>query len=302
MAKYAVAIVALAGMAVLALRRRDVLGEGGGGAREKNPQGEKHLVLWLPLRRRYLGRVGACVGAAALVAFLLSRGYPAYALARLHAGAIFLPNDLGIDLFGTVGALLPPLALAWLLASFLTADLTHAPLLWPRLSIGDCPQFKDARTRWALIRTGQLSLLAGAYGALAPTVAAVVCLPGTGDALEDVAAVLAQVLPFSVIGSVLLVLLVNLLALRLDAVNAWAIVAGAHATSLVACVFLPEATVAALTPWLPSAAATAAFHAAPIGASTPLSLAYLLLLVLLASALVIREARRLDVLGGDRHD
>ena len=103
-------------------------------------------------------------------------------------------------------------------------------------------------------------------------------------------------------GSVLLVLLVNLLAMRLDAVIAWAIVAVAHATSLVTCVFLPESAVAALTPWLPSAAATAAFHAAPIGASAPLSLSYLLLLVLLASALVIREARRLDVLGGDRHD
>ena len=107
---------------------------------------------------------------------------------------------------------------------------------------------------------------------------------------------------FSVAGSVLLVLLVNLLALRLDAVMAWAVVAVAHATSLVACVFLPESAVAALTPWLPSAAATAAFHAPPIGASAPLSLDYLLLLVLLACALVVREARRLDILGGDRHD
>ena len=317
MAKYAVAIVALAGVAALALRRRDVLGEGGGGPGEKSPRGERHLVLWLPLRRRYLGRVCACVGAAALVAFLLSRGNPIYALARLHAGTIFLPNDLGIDLFGTVGALLPPLALAWLLASFLTADLAHAPLLWPRLSFGDVlfraeflgqvcgkrtPGHCDARTRWALIRTGQLALLSGAYGALAPTVAAAACLPGSGDALEDVVFALAQALPFSVVGSVLLVLLVNLLALRLDAVIAWAVVTVAHATSLVACVFLPESAVAALTPWLPSAAATAAFHAAPIGASAPLSLAYLLLLVLLAGALVIREARRLDVLGGDRHD
>ena len=316
MAKYAVAIAALSGVAALALRRRDVLGEGGGPG-EKSPRGERHLILWLPLRRRYLGRVGACVGASALVAFLLSRGNPTYALARLHAGEIFLPNDLGIDLFGTVGALLPPLALAWLLASFLTADLTHAPLLLPRLSFGDVffrseilgqvcgartPRRCNARTRWALIRTGQLGLLAGAYGILAPTVAAAACLPGSGDALEDVAAALVQALPFSVVGSVLLVLLVNLLALRLDAVIAWAVVAVAHATSLVACVFLPETAVAALTPWLPSAAATAAFHAAPIGASAPLSLAYLLLLVLLAGALVVREARRLDILGGDRHD
>ena len=76
----------------------------------------------------------------------------------------------------------------------------------------------------------------------------------------------------------------------------------AHATSLVACVFLPETAVAAPAPWLPSAAATAAFHAASTGASAPLSLSYLLLLVLLAGALVVREARRLDVLGGDRHD
>ena len=316
MAKYAVAIVALAGVAALALRRRDVLGEGSGSG-EKDARGERRHVLWLPLRRRYLGRVCACMGAAAIVAFLLSRGNPAYALARLHAGAIFLPNDLGIDLFGTVGALLPPLALAWLLAGFLTADLAHAPLLWPRLSIGGVlfradkmgqvcgartPRRCNARTRWALIRTGQLALLSGAYGALAPTVAAAACLPGSGDALEDVAAALAQALPFSVIASVLLVLLVNLLALRLDAVIAWAAVAVTHATSLVACVFLPESAVAALTPWLPSAAATAAFHAAPIGASAPLSLSYLLLLVLLAGALVVREARRLDVLGGDRHD
>ena len=317
MAKYAVAIATLMGVAALALRRRDVLGEGGSGPGEKSSRGERHLVLWLPLRRRYLGRVCACVGAAALVAFLLSRGNPIYALARLHAGTIFLPNDLGIDLFGTVGALLPPLALAWLLASFLTSDLTHAPFLWPRLSFGDVffraeisgqvcgartPKRCNARTRWALIRTGQLALLAGAYGALAPTVAAAACLLGSGDVLEDVAAALAQVLPFSVAGSVLLVLLVNLLALRLDAVIAWAVVAVAHATSLVACVFLPESAVVALTPWLPSAAATAAFHAAPIGASAPLSLAYLLLLVFLASALIVREARRLDVLGGDRHD
>ena len=317
MAKYVVAIAALSGVAALALRRRDVLGEGGGGPGEKSPRGERRHVLWLPLRRHYLGRVCACVGAAALVAFLLSRGNPIYALARLHAGTIFLPNDLGIDLFGTVGVLLPPLALAWLLASFLTADLAHAPLLLPRLSFGDvlfraeilgqvcgkrAPRRCDARTRWALIRTGQLVLLSGAYGALAPTVAAAACLPGSGDALEDVASALAQALPFSVAGSVLLVLLVNLLALRLDAVIAWAIVAVAHATSLVTCVFLPESAVAALTPWLPSAAATAAFHAAPIGASAPLSLSYLLLLVLLASALVIREARRLDILGGDRHD
>ncbi|MDM8271800.1 hypothetical protein [Thermophilibacter provencensis] len=317
MAKYAVAIATLMGVAALALRRRDVLGEGGSGPGEKSSRGERHLVLWLPLRRRYLGRVCACVGAAALVAFLLSRGNPIYALARLHAGTIFLPNDLGIDLFGTVGALLPPLALAWLLASFLTSDLTHAPLLLPRLSFGDVffraeisgqvcgartPKRCNARTRWALIRTGQLALLAGAYGALAPTVAAAACLLGSGDVLEDVAAALAQVLPFSVAGSVLLVLLVNLLALRLDAVIAWAVVAVAHATSLVACVFLPESAVVALTPWLPSAAATAAFHAAPIGASAPLSLAYLLLLVLLACALVVREARRLDILGGDRHD
>ncbi len=301
MAKYAVAIAALAGVAALALRRRDVLGEGGGSG-EKDARCERHLVFWLPLRRRYLGHVCACVGAAALVAFLLSGGNPTYALARLHAGANFLPNDLGIDLFGTVGALLPPLALAWLLASFLTSDLIHAPLLFPRLSFGDSPQMTDARTRWALIRTGQLALLAGAYGALAPTAAAAVCLPGSGDALEDVAAALAQVLPFSVAGSVLLVLLVNLLALHLDAVMAWAVVAVTHATSLVTCVFLPEAAVAALTPWLPSAAATAAFHAPPISASAPLSLAYLLLLVLLACALVVREARRLDVLGGDRHD
>lgn len=316
MAKYAAAIVALAGVAALALSRRDALGEGGGSG-EKDARGERHLVPWLPLRRRYLGRVCACVGAAALVAFLLSRGSPVYALARLHAGTIFLPNDLGIDLFGTVGALLPPLALSWLLSGFLTADLAHAPLLWPRLSFGDVffrsekmgqvcaphkPERCNARTRWALIRTGQLALLAGAYGALAPTVAAAACLPGSGDALEDVASALAQSLPFSVAGSVLLVLLVNLLALRLDAVMAWAVVAVAHATSLVACVFLPESAVVALTPWLPSAAATAAFHAAPIGASAPLSLAYLLLLVFLASALIIREARRLDVLGGDRHD
>ena len=301
MAKYAVAISALSGVAALALRRRDVLGDGGGPG-EKSSSGERHLVLWLPLRRRYLGRVGACVGAAALVAFLLSRGNPTYALARLHAGAIFLPNDLGIDLFGTVGALLPPLALAWLLASFLTADLTHAPLLWPRLSFGDSPQLTDARTRWALIRTGQLALLAGAYGALAPTVAAAVCLPGSDVPLGDVAFALAQAVPFSVAGSVLLVLLVNLLSLRLDAVIAWAVVAVTHATSLMACVFLPETAVAALTPWLPNAAATAAFHAAPINASMPLSLAYLLLLVLLAGALIVREARRLDVLGGDRHD
>ena len=301
MAKYAVAIAALSGVAALALRRRDVLGEGSGSG-EKDARGERRHVLWLPLRRRYLGRVGACVGAAAIVAFLLSRGNPAYALARLHAGAIFLPNDLGIDLFGTVGALLPPLALAWLLASFLTADLSHAPLLLPRLSIGDSPQLTDERTRWALIRTGQLVLLSGAYGALAPTIAAAACLPGSGDALEDVAFALAQAVPFSVAGSVPLVLLVNLIALRLDAVIAWAVVAVAHATSLVTCVFLPESAVVALTPWLPSAAATAAFHAAPIGASAPLSFANLLLLVLLASALVVREARRLDVLGGDRHD
>ncbi len=300
MAKYAVAIVALAVVAALALRRRDVLGEGSGSG-EKDARGERRHVLWLPLRRRYLGRVCACMGAAAIVAFRLSRGNPAYALARLHSGAIFLPNDLGIDLFGAVGALLPPLALAWLLAGFLTADLTHAPLLLPRLSFGDSPQLTDARTRWALIRTGQLALLSGAYGALAPTAAAAACLPGS-DALEDVAAALAQALPFSVVGSVLLVLLVNLLALRLDAVIAWAAVAVTHATSLVACVFLPESAVAALTPWLPSAAATAAFHAAPIGASAALSLSYLLLLVLLAGALVVREARRLDVLGGDRHD
>ena len=317
MAKYAVAITALAGVAALALSHRDVLGEGGAGSGEKSPRGKRRHVLWLPLRRRYLGRVCACVGTAALVAFLLSRGRPIYALARLHAGTIFLPNDLGIDLFGTVGALLPPLALAWLLASFLTADLTHAPLLLPRLSIGDvlfraeilgqvcgkrAPRRCDARTRWALIRTGQLVLLSGAYGALAPTVATAVCLPGSGDALEDVAFALAQAVPFSVASSVLLILLVNLLAMRLDAVIAWAIVAVTHATSLVACVFLPETAVAALAPWLPSAAATAAFHAAPISASVPLSLAYLLLLVLLASALIVREARRLDVLGGDRHD
>ena len=302
MAKYAVAIAALAGVAALALRRRDVLGEGGGGPGEKSPRGERHLVLWLPLRRRYLGRVCACVGAAALVAFLLSRGNPTYALARLHAGTIFLPNDLGIDLFGTVGALLPPLALTWLLAGFLTADLAQAPLLLPRLSIGDSPQLTDARTRWALIRTGQLVLLSGAYGALAPTVATAVCLPGSGDALEDVAFALAQAVPFSVAGSVLLVLLVNLLALRLGAVISWTVAAASHAATLVACVFLPESVVATLVPWLPSAAATAAFHAPPIGASAPRSFVLLALLVLLACALVIREARRLDVYGGDPHD
>lgn len=301
MAKYVVAIAALSGVAALALRRRDVLGEGGGSG-EKDARGERRHVLWLPLRRRYLGRVGSCVAGAALVAFLLSRGSPTYALARLHAGAAFLPNDLGIDLFGTVGALLPPLALEWLLSGFLAGDLAQAPFLWPRLSIGARPQLTDARARWALIRTGQLALLAGVYGILAPAAAAAACWPGSGIPLADVAAALAQALPFCVAGSVLLVLLVNLLALRLDAVIAWAIVAVTHATSLVACVFLPEATVAALTPWLPSAAAMAAFHAPPIDASAPRSLALLALLVLLAGTLVVREARRLDVYGGDRHD
>ncbi len=131
------------------------------------------------------------------------------------------------------------------------------------------PRRCNARTRWALIRTGQLALLAGAYGALAPTAAAAVCLPDSGDALEDVAAALAQVLPFSVAASVLLVLLVNLLALRLDAVMAWAIVAVGHATSLVACVFLPETAVAALTPWLPSAAATASATPRPSARARP---------------------------------
>lgn len=257
------------------------------------------------------------MGTAALVAFLLSHGDPASALARLHAGAIFLPNDLGIDLFGTAGALLPPLALAWLLSDFLTSDLAHAPLLWPRLQIGDGSVFSDktgqvrtshkqgrvdARTRWALIRTGQLALLAGAYGALAPTAAAAACWPGSGAAPTDVAAAVAQTLPFTVAGSVLLVLLVNLLALRLGAVISWTVAAASHAATIVACVFLPEYVVATLVPWLPSAAATAAFHAPPIGASAPRSFVLLALLVLLACALVIHEARRLDVYGGDPHD
>lgn len=301
MGKYAAAIAALTLVSALALSGRDVLDEGGGSG-ERDVRSEGRLVPWLPLRRRYLGRVGVCVGASALVAFLLSRGDPVHALARLHGGATFLPNDFGIDLFGMVGALLPSLALAWLLAGFLSVDLAHAPLLWPRLSCGDGPQLTDARTRWALMRTGQLALLAGAYGLLAPTAAAAACLPGSTATLGDVTSTLAQVLPFSVAGSVLLVLVVNLLALRLDVVIAWAAAAVAHATTLVACVFLPEPAVAALAPWLPSTAATAAFHAPPIGASTPLSLVCLLLLVLLASALVVRETRRLDVLGGDRHD
>lgn len=47
MAKYAVAIVALTGVAVLALRRRDVLGDGGRSG-EKDARGERRLVLWPP--------------------------------------------------------------------------------------------------------------------------------------------------------------------------------------------------------------------------------------------------------------
>ena len=87
-----------------------------------------------------------------------------------------------------------------------------------------------------------------------------------------------QALPFSVIASVLLVLLVNLLALRLDAVIAWAVVAVTHATSLVACVFSPESAVAALTPWLPSAAAHGRLPRRTHRRERALSLSYLLLL------------------------
>ena len=238
-----------------------------------------------------LAALACAVLRGALAWYFRGMGQGRALLLSMGGGAV-VPGLIGsFEPFAMVLTIAPDLLLCYMLADFVPARLSSdAVALLPRTG---------SRASWAMGACGRLVLL--------------VCLH-EGASCAVVSAVAPQelhaLLPCALLGAALLsalVLWVNLVALRRDAVVGFAVVVGAHVAVLLALSSAPSSLARGLAPWLPSARGVPAWHddvcalaglSPDVAASMrpEVSLALLLLLFALALCLIARTVRRADLL------
>ena len=238
-----------------------------------------------------LAALACAVLRGALAWYFRGMGQGGALLLSMGGGAV-VPGLIGsFEPFAMVLTIAPDLLLCYLLADFMPARLSSdATTLLPRT---------DSRASWAARSCGRLVLLVCLHEAASCAVVLAMA-PQSLHALLFCALLSAALLSA-------LVLLVNLVALRRDAVVGFAVVVGAHVAVLLALSAAPSSLARGLAPWLPSARGVPAWHDAvcaltglsPEAAASmrpEVSLALLLLLSALALCLIARTVRRADLL------
>lgn len=259
----------------------------------------------VPAFRQRLGwgpvaRIVACVMVSVGTTLWMGSYGPDVALRDFMGGGLLVPDPYGSrpSIISLIAWFAPLAVFGYLFSDVLAGGLERdAVAVLPRVG---------SRVSWAAGRLMQLALFSVAFALLGSLASGLGLFVMGGGA--DIPDLLGVVVRCAVLGfplDLLLVLVVNCLALRIDVVAAFSAVIGAHAATLIGVAYLPHEVASALVPWLPSAQGilawhdcsgwTAAFATGVPGFVPGVSLVYLGVCVALVAAVTLRLVRARDV-------
>lgn len=254
-------------------------------------------------RQAHDSRLAAILGCGALKAvvsgWLCGYTSPSYLLCGLGAAAV-VPRLVGsYDTFMMLFSLCPDILFVYLLSSHIPARLSaEVSIAFPRIG---------SRRRWVLIKCQELALRVFLYELVSALLLNAVEIL-VGEPMQWGDRILGSSLCVALSGlfCIAWVLLVNILALRREAIVGFAIVTGVHLGALLSLCVMPPQTAKDAAKWLISARGTPAWHSQVgdlLGASSdvaanmsPVVSALLLAaLTLILCAALVRAVNQLDL-------
>lgn len=250
--------------------------------------------------RTWAPRLAIAVAVKMGIAVYMGASGAGIALEDCLGGACLVPSTWRVpDVLRVVVCLLPQMVFCYLACDALPTGLEREGAMV-------MPRFRT-RASWAWGRVLCLVAFAALFSLLGDALTlGALCVTGPfGEAASRAAAII----PAAALEALLLALLailMGLVALRLDSVIGFALVAGLHAGTLVCLALTPEGLARTLAPWVPSTWGVPAWSGVLAGQSslwdgawemaTVRSAACLLVLTVAAAVLLVRCVRRCDML------
>lgn len=218
-------------------------------------EGERPSRLLLPLSRGYVARLlGAVLSSVVALLYAGSFG-PDAAFLEFLGGGLLVPDQLGTrpSVVFLIAWIAPLAIFDYLFSDFLSGQLDRdAAAILPRVR---------SRGRWTAGRLVQLAFFSTAFAVVGPLLGTVgLCAMHPGAVSAAHVGVAAASALISVPLVYLLALATNCVALRTDALVAFASLICAHVGTLVVMAYLPYELALAVAPWLPSAQGVLAWH------------------------------------------